>query len=174
MSAKRTILLLAGLPGTGKTTIGLELARRLGWVSIDKDTLKSRLLASGVGEATAGPTSYDLMEALPEDLVMRQGKSVILDSPGVYSRTLAFASELARNAGADLKIIVLLAERELRNRRAEERKSMASQPRPPREQDEDDGRSRFLHLPANRLELNTDAPLDELIESALEHLAARP
>jgi predicted kinase len=170
MKTKPTIVLMAGLPGTGKTTLALELSRRLGWVAVDKDTLKSALLQAGVTEELAGPSSYELMHGVAEDLVLRQGRSVILDSPGIYPITFRRANELAASAGGDLKIIVLLAGRDLRNERATARVSRTSQPRMPHEQDDDDGRRRFRHLPAEHLELTTDRDLEGLIQRALRYL----
>ena len=39
-----TLALMAGLPGVGKTTLANELGLRLGWVVIDKDSIKDSLL----------------------------------------------------------------------------------------------------------------------------------
>src|SRR5690349_330244 len=37
--AHPTLVLLAGLPATGRSTLAIALARRLGWPAIDKDLL---------------------------------------------------------------------------------------------------------------------------------------
>lgn len=37
--AHPTLVLLAGLPATGRSTVAIALARRLGWPAIDKDLL---------------------------------------------------------------------------------------------------------------------------------------
>jgi signal recognition particle GTPase len=45
-----TLLLMAGLPGAGKTTLALALGRILHWPVVDKDTLKSTLLLADIPE----------------------------------------------------------------------------------------------------------------------------
>ncbi len=52
-----TLVLMAGLAGTGKTSLALALGNRLGWPVIDKDTGKSGLLELGVSEELAGAAS---------------------------------------------------------------------------------------------------------------------
>jgi predicted kinase len=88
-SEQRTLVLMAGLPGAGKTTLALALGRALGWPVVDKDTLKSPLLKLGIANEVAGPASYTLLLALARDLLVHQRLSVILDSPAAYPRVVA-------------------------------------------------------------------------------------
>jgi shikimate kinase len=36
-SVRQTLVLMAGLPGTGKSTLGYALAKTFDWIVIDKD-----------------------------------------------------------------------------------------------------------------------------------------
>jgi len=82
--SKLTLVLMAGMPGAGKTTPALALGRSLGWPVIDKDSLKSPMLTKGISNDLAGPASYALMLAMADDLLVRQRLSAILDSPGRF------------------------------------------------------------------------------------------
>ncbi len=45
-----TLVLMAGPPGAGKTTLALAVSRALGWPVVDKDTLKGSTENRGLGE----------------------------------------------------------------------------------------------------------------------------
>ncbi len=169
-----TLLLMAGLPGAGKTTLALALGRILHWPVIDKDTLKSTLLLAGIAEQTAGPTAYDLMFAMGQDLLVQQGLSVILDSPALYARGIKRAVEMADMANARFKVVLCLADRRVRVRRMAEREARISQLTAMASSTEDDGRQHFLHLPADTLTLDTTRPLEELIPAVLSFLNNYP
>ncbi len=169
-----TLLLMAGLPGAGKTTLALALGRILHWPVIDKDTLKSTLLLAGIAEQTAGPTAYDLMFAMGQDLLVQQGLSVILDSPALYARGIKRASEMAEMASARFKVVLCLADSRVRARRMAERETRISQLTAMATSTEDDGRQHFLHLPADTLTLDTTRPLEELIPAVLSFLNNYP
>jgi len=171
MPADRTLLLMAGLRGTGKTTLALALSRNLGWPALDKDTLKSAMLASGVAEALAGPASYELLFALGHDLIVEQRLCVILDSPAGYPSVVERAREIAQEGGAMLKVILCLAEQGLRNERVAARLNRPSQPlKPDGSSTPGDGRRRFDHLPAGTFLLTTAAPIEAVLAEALAYL----
>ena len=126
-TTRPTLVLLAGPPGAGKTTLALAVGEALRWPVIDKDTLKSALLAVGIADDLAGPASYELLLAVGRDLFLHQRLSVILDSPATYPVVVERATELARAAGAALRVVLCLADRELRTRRMAARVARPSQ-----------------------------------------------
>ncbi len=166
MIKRLTLVAVVGMPGTGKSTLANALSRALGWPTIDKDILKSTFLTAGVTDTTATILAYELSSVLARHFLREQALSVILDSPDPSLHTLR---ELANEAGATLKIVLCLAEREVRNRRVAERNSQRSQP-VGESKTPGDGRQRYTHLPSGTLLLSTEAPLAALIERAMPYL----
>ncbi len=162
--------MMAGPPGSGKTTLALELSRLLGWPTVDKDTLKSPMLESGIPEEIAGRASYELMFEVGRDLLIRQGFSVILDSPAGYPTVIERAHALAGKAGAGLRFVLCLADAPLRNARLAGRTARPSQ----WSADTgtlDDGTERWgALLPPDALRIHTDVPRSELIPQILRYL----
>jgi predicted kinase len=78
---------MAGVPGSGKSTIARGLYRKLGAIVIDHDITKSALLAAGIPEKDAGRASYSVLDAL-SDSILSQGHSLIFDSPCLYDDLL--------------------------------------------------------------------------------------
>lgn len=58
-----TLLVISGLPASGKTHLGSRLAQRLGWPFVSKDEYKAILHAHlpDLTRAQAGPLSFELM-----------------------------------------------------------------------------------------------------------------
>ena len=165
-----TLALLAGPVGAGKTTLALALARTLGWPVVDKDTLKSPMLEAGVPEAIAGRASYDLLFEVGKDLLIRQGFSVILDSPAGYPAVVRRAETLAEEAGASLKFVLCLADPVLRNQRLAERASKSAQLTADA-QTLDDGHERWTPLlPPQTLRVRAERPVEELLQRVVPYL----
>jgi predicted kinase len=165
-----TLLLMAGLPGAGKTTLALALGRELGWPVIDKDALKSPLVVAGIPNELAGPTAYELLFAVGRDILVRQRRSVILDSPALYAICIEQARRIAAEGDADLRVILCMAESGVRNARMAAREPLPSQlgsdPVSTLEQD----REHFTHLPAGTCTLDSACPLSTLVKEALAYL----
>lgn len=72
-----------GLPGSGKTTVGRQLARRLGWRFIDSDHVMEHRIGGSIREffeREGEPAFRDLEEAVIDELT--QGDSCVLSTGG--------------------------------------------------------------------------------------------
>lgn len=161
---------MAGMPGSGKTTLALALGRSLGWPVIDKDTLKSPMLIKGISDDLAGPASYALMLELADDLLSRQHLSTILDSPGRFPMVLDRVQAISAQTGADLKIIRCVASRELRAQRLIKRVARPSQWNANIVMPAELEQAMFTHLPPETLIVDTRRPLEQCIAEALTYL----
>ena len=73
------LIILGGLPGTGKTTIARELARQLGAVHVRIDSIEQAILASGIFSSPINDAGYRVGYAVAADN-LRLGRTVIADS----------------------------------------------------------------------------------------------
>lgn len=104
------MIVFAGLPGTGKSSLARAVARELRAVYLDKDTIKDTAIAVArdlkveQGPALAGPLSYELLAALARDN-LTLGLSVVLDSPAGYRIFREKVEQVAKGVRAELKLI---------------------------------------------------------------------
>ncbi|WP_152361105.1 AAA family ATPase [Microlunatus speluncae] len=176
MNATPTLLLMAGLPGAGKSTLAGSLGRALGWPVLDKDTVKTTLLQLGAEESLAGQASYEVLFDLARDLVVTQRLSIILDWPTFYPRVIEVCGAIAADADGALRVVFCAADRETRDRRTRDRVSRISQfghagrPTTTRPDSDGDGRELFPFLPAETLTVITEGPVGALVEALLSKL----
>ncbi|PKO22097.1 MAG: hypothetical protein CVU38_11185 [Chloroflexi bacterium HGW-Chloroflexi-1] len=104
------LIVFAGMPGTGKTSLARAVARELRAAYLDKDTIKDGVMVLAdqlrldQGEQLAGPLSYELLVSLARDN-LTLGLSVVLDSPAGYQVFREKVKGLARGVKANLKLI---------------------------------------------------------------------
>jgi len=169
---KLTFVLMAGLPGTGKTTLAAALGKALGFPVIDKDFLKESLLRIPIDttmQEELGKAVYEIVFAFAHDMLVRQQMSVILDTAALYPFIFERACHIAYAAEARLKIILCRADLDIRRERVENRESSIIQPQINTAAIEDDSQW-FRHLPKDSLVLCTARPLKVYIYHSIEYL----
>jgi predicted kinase len=166
------LILMAGMPGSGKSTIAVGIGATFGWPVIDKDVIASSLLASGIPEEQMQPAAYDACFALTHDLLVRQRQTMILDTPCVYPVVLERAVRICAEAGAVLVPVLCSADRDIRNHRVATRQTMRSQPAG-QSRTPGYGRERFVHLPDDRIEIVTDDSVEQAVAASVNVIRRR-
>ena len=160
---------MAGLPGTGKSTLGYALAKIFDWIVIDKDLIHSAMMSMGSGKLDTTPAAYETALSLLEDLIVKQNKSVILDTAGREPFILERAKEIAAQCEARLRIIRCIAPKDVRMTRLSTRNRRASQWATDIASEEEQ-EAWYAHLPVESLVIQTEGPLELYLDTAVRFL----
>ncbi|MFL5654255.1 MAG: AAA family ATPase [Ktedonobacteraceae bacterium] len=165
-----TLVMMAGLPGAGKTTLAYALGRELGWQVIDKDTYKEVLSKQGLDDDRASKVAYELSFAQARILLIKRQISVILDTAALHRFILDEVIEIVRCIDeAHLKVVFCVADRHLRNERLRNRPDQPTSIRVDPDAISDYLRY-FDHLPDDKLTLLTNVPLIECVAKARKYI----
>ncbi|WP_329046799.1 AAA family ATPase [Amycolatopsis sp. NBC_01488] len=99
------LIVVGGLPASGKTTVAAELARRTGFSFLRVDTIEQAVIRATSLVQPLGPVGYVVARAVAADL-LRTGVSVIAECVN----PLAITRDAWRDTGADHGARVLEAE----------------------------------------------------------------
>jgi len=92
------LVVLGGLPATGKTTLARLLAAETGAVHLRVDTIEQALVRSGLARHPVGPAGYVVGYALAEEH-LRQGLTVVAESVNPLTVTRDAWRDTAGRAG---------------------------------------------------------------------------
>ncbi|WP_104991692.1 ATP-binding protein [Deinococcus sp. NW-56] len=124
-----TLLVISGLPASGKTHLGSRLARELGWPFVSKDDYKAILHGHlpDLTRAQAGPLSFELMYHVA-GVVLAAGGDVVLETHFYRGVSEPKIEGLARAHGA--RLVQLFCEAPLDELRQRHAARVASGARP--------------------------------------------
>ena len=116
------LVAMAGLPGTGKSTIGQVVASRLGIPVVSVDPIESAILQAGIdADQPTGLAAYLVAETLASS-VMAPGSSVIVDAVNAVNPAREQWVSLAARHGDAIKFIeVVCSDPEVHRERLEAR-----------------------------------------------------
>lgn len=115
------IVMVMGLPGTGKSTFGRQLQKRLGVTYLNTDLVREQLGKKGAYDPQTIQLVYTRMVEQAEQH-LQQGEDVIVDATFHLARRREMIYRLARNKGHQLVVVEIKArEATLRERLQESR-----------------------------------------------------
>lgn len=118
---KPWLIILSGLPGSGKTTLARCIAQQTGALHLRIDTIEQALLRSGVAEV--GPAGYMVAYELVKDHLMNGG-CVVADCVNPIGITRQAWREVALHSNASsLEVEVICSDQELHRARVEDRRA---------------------------------------------------
>jgi predicted kinase len=173
------LVVFAGLPGTGKSSLARVVARELSAVYFDKDTIKdaavnlARDMKIERGNELAGALSYDLLIPLARDN-LTLGLSVVLDSPAGYRAFQDKVDGLARDTKADLRVIECICTDETSLRQRLERREDMPDYRTRDWEGYQQARARLEKVTGPRLVVDTAEPLQVNVRKVLAYVGAPP
>ncbi len=163
------LVLMAGLPGAGKTTLSSALGHITDWHVLHKDEVKDAFLLQGLPDYKASWQAYEISFAYIYDALVTRQTSIIFDTSAINPFVLERAHELSDTAHACLKVIHCHVHEDIRSQRLEGRSNRTG----PLNLDTlsvEDRHLLFQHLPENTLHLNTERPPNACLKIVQHYL----
>lgn len=119
--AKPALIVVSGLPGTGKSYLCNKLAERLGFIVLESDALRKVLFPVPGYSAQESSHLFQVCHLLIEDL-LKKGQSLILDATNLSERYREHLYSIAERLNAKLVLVRVEAPSEVVQERLEARR----------------------------------------------------
>lgn len=122
MPSEPVLVVLGGLPGTGKTTVARLLVRRTGATYLRVDEIETAICGAGVLAGGVGPAGYGVANALAASN-LALGRPVVADCVNPVAESRAAWRAAAARAGARIvEVELVCSDAGEHRRRVEERR----------------------------------------------------
>lgn len=99
------LIAMAGLPGSGKSTIAASIGQRLRIAVVSVDPIESAILTAGIGsDQPTGLAAYLVAETIAES-VLSAGQSIIVDAVNAVEPARQQWVQLAERMGTTLRFV---------------------------------------------------------------------
>ncbi|HEX5547584.1 MAG TPA: ATP-binding protein [Ktedonobacterales bacterium] len=115
------LIVLSGLPGSGKSTIAELLAKRLRLPIFSVDPIESAIVKAGIARSFETGLAAYLVAATLADEQLKLGNSVIIDAVNAEEEGKDVWRGLAKKHGVELIVLLVALERSLHRQRLESR-----------------------------------------------------
>ncbi|WP_052357654.1 AAA family ATPase [Leifsonia aquatica] len=161
------LVVMAGLPGSGKSTIGEIVASRIGATPISVDPIEASILRAGIdADQPTGLAAYLVADTLAEQVLV-SGRSVVVDAVNAVEPARLQWRDLAERCGVALHIVeTVCADEELHLERLGKREVPISGHAVEQSIEEySEWKGASAALP--RITLDTSLPLGQNVEAAV-------
>ena len=167
---KSKLIIIAGLPGSGKSTVAESLAEKLSVPLFSVDPIEASIIESGINRSfETGLAAYVVAEALAGEQLKR-GLSAIIDAVSPVQEARDMWHNLVRKHNATLIIIECVLERELHQKRIESRvRNMHGIPEVTWE-DVENRRKHYVPWQEERLVVDTATTHEKSVKKALDYI----
>ena len=165
------LIVISGLPGSGKSTVAEALSRNLSIPVFSVDPIEAAMWRNGIAKNQTGTAAYEIAAALADEH-LRLGHSVIIDAVNPIEASRAGWRDLAAKYRADLTIIECVCANEAIHRQRIEarRRNIDGMPEVPWSRVLE-RRAEYEPWTDQRLTLDTsDGTPEKLIRDALDYL----
>jgi predicted kinase len=163
--SERVLVVISGLPGTGKSAVAAELAARLKAVLLSIDPIEDALLGEGLPRSReTGVAAYEAARVMAEQN-LTLGRTVVVDAVNDSSQTRRTWRVASAESGARLAFVLLTLEDEAehRLRLGERLRPLAHVPEPTWAQVRDRAAAYEPWVEEPCLRLNAADPVDRLV-----------
>jgi len=164
------IILMSGLPGSGKSTIAESLAKELKLPIFSVDPIESSIIKSGIKKSfETGLAAYVVADTLAAEQ-LKLGISVIIDAVNAIKEARDMWQKLSAKYNAKLIIIECILDTKIHKERLEERvRNMHGMPEVTWE-DVENRKKEYLPWQEERLVLDTSQSTEENLQKALDYI----
>lgn len=165
------LIVVSGLPGTGKTTVAEILAARLGAVHLSVDVAEDALLKAGLAEGwTTGVAAYEAVRAAAEQN-LALGFAVVVDAVNDSDDARQTWRDAAEHCDVSLRFVVIQppAEQEHQRRLQSRKRNLRHVSEPTWEQVRERART-YEPWRDSPLEVSGSPPVQALVEDLLAAL----